>query len=50
MAPKPLGASSAKYGPCDVCQKSAGDVYILRLKTVPMDHLFGHQACLQGVQ
>jgi len=48
--PKPLGASSAKYGACEVCHQHVSDVHILRLTTAPMDHLFGHKACLEGAK
>ena len=49
FTPKPLGASSAKYGACEVCHQHAGDVFILRTATIPMNHVFGHEKCLKAL-
>jgi hypothetical protein len=44
QAPRSLGASSVKYGACEVCGQPVADVHILRIGN---DSLFGHEDCLR---
>lgn len=46
-APKSTGASSRKYGACEVCGKDASEVFIVRVNN---DCAFGHENCLKGLQ
>jgi len=45
------GASSARFGPCDVCEKYVSDVFIRRIGPPHcrmLTHALGHEECVNG--
>ena len=50
----PMNASSAKYGPCEICGKPTSDVYHLSVSYQMSDHtahhknIFGCRECLEA--
>jgi hypothetical protein len=59
---KAIGASSARYGNCEVCQKHVSDVYLQTHETSYRNPItgatgwqyagdaFGHEACLMSIR
>ena len=47
MRIKSLGAGSAKYGVCEVCEKEVGTTYLAAYEEYL---LFGHEECLINQQ
>lgn len=45
MSTKSLKASSAKYGPCEICNQHASEVHI---RAIGESHVFGHAVCVEG--